>query len=84
MHKAEIVDKLKETLDAFYRDESKANLHLLESIELLSTYCTDNSSSNFSQLTECLKRILKAMEHQDGVTLCDILEFELIPLIERG
>lgn len=75
--KTTIKDKIEQIVEYFRaQDEGKAYTALIELIDVLMEYYTNENNQKESDI-EMLRELLAAIENRDSVLIADILEYEL-------
>ncbi len=81
MENSDTVRQIEVVLEALYLDRPEAGRELLKMIDLLDEI-GKNCDKNVQELDDILEKALEAMEYQDTVLLCDVLEYRLLPFFK--
>lgn len=83
MENQNAVRQAEAVLEALYLDKDGAPRELVKMIDLLGEI-RKNCDTSVQELDVILEKALEAMEYNDTVLLCDVLEYSLLPFLKAA
>lgn len=83
MNGRHVAEQFRHVSKAIYRDEPDVHQLLITALDGLAN-CQNADTNADGTLEKILGKALSALEMRDMVTLNDIIEYELIPVLEEG
>lgn len=75
-------NQIEVVLGSLYKGNSEADREIVKMIDMLFEFAK-NSNYKMQELNFILEKALEAVKYRDMVSMCDILEYDLLPFIKQ-
>lgn len=78
-----LINQIEVVLGSLYKGNNEADREIVKMIDLLIEF-EKNSNCKMQELNVILEKALESVKYRDMVSMCDVLEYDLLPFIKQS